>query len=333
MNMRSRKGSYMIEPREIFICYAHEDEPFRQVLEKHLGGLKRQGVIRIWHDREISAGAEWQREIDTHLNAAHLILLLVSPDFLASEYCYSGEMKRALERHERDEALVIPIIVRPASWQTAPFSQLHVLPTDGIPLTDRYWHTLDDAFLNVVEGIRSALETPPTRAEGRPDGLGGLSKYQQSPLVVTSKILEVDYIATVDRGGRRVLVPASGHIVRLSVEATVSRTVLLHSLCPIVLSRSEATGSLASHWGIVTPRPFEVLLDESPPCLKPIDPAGPHFPFKVGPDDPEVFDLKVLTSTGDVKWRLELSWTYLGQEGTLRVDLGGSPFRTMARPR
>lgn len=83
----------------------------------------------------------------------------------------------------------------------------------------------------------------------------------------------------------------------------------------------------------MTVRPFEVLLDENPPCLKPVDPAGPHFPFKVGPDDPEVFDLKVLTSTGDVKWRLELSWTYLGQEGTLPVDLGGSPFRTMARPR
>lgn len=159
------------------------------------------------------------------------------------------------------------------------------------------------------------------------------SHGDKDPIVVTSKILDVDYMVTVDQSGRSVLVPASGHIVRLTVEATDSRTAIIQNLCPIVLSRSEATGSLSPRFGIVTPRPFEVLLDERPPCLKPTDLAGPNFPFKVGPGDPEVFDLKVLTSAGDVKWWLELSWTSLGQEGTLRVDLGGSPFRTMARPK
>jgi hypothetical protein len=241
-----------------------------------------------------------------------------------SDYCYGIEMKRALERHERDEAMVIPIIVRPTYWKITPLSQLQVLPTDGIPLTDRHWHTLDDAFLNVVEGIRRAMETP------GPDWNGGDKKH---PIVVTSKILDVDYMVTVGRDGRRVLVPASGHTVRLTVEAIDSRTTIIQGLCPIVVSRSEAIGSLSPCFGIVTPRPFEVLLDETPPCLKPIDPTGPNFPFKVDPSDPEIFDLRVLTSTGDVKWRLELSWTSLGQEGTIRVDFGGSPFRTMARPK
>jgi hypothetical protein len=323
----------MKEPIEIFFCYACEDEPFRQALEKHLREFKRQGVISIWHDQEISAGDEWESEIDKHLNSARLILLLVSPDFLGSEYCYSIEMKRALERHEQDEALVIPIIVRPVYWQTTPFSQLRVLPADGKPLTDQRWHTLDDAFLNVVEGIRSAIETLSQPAQKGSDWTHKLYTNPPSPIVVTSKILDVDYIATAGQGGKRVLVPASGHIVRLTVEANDSRTTIIQNLCPIVLSRSEPTGNLSIHYGVVTPRPFEVLLDEEPPRLKPVDPAGPHFPFKVGPGDPEIFDLKVLTSTGDVKWRLDLSWTCLGQEGILHVDLGGSPFRTMARPR
>lgn len=318
-------------PIEIFFCYAHEDEPFRQALEKRLSVLKRQGVISIWHDREISAGAMWEREIETHLNSARLILLLVSPDFLDSEYCYSIELKGALERHERDEALVIPIIVRPVHWKTAPFSHLLVLPTDGTPLTDRYWHTIDDAFLNVIEGIRRAIETLSQPAKRGTDWTREPYTHTQSPIVVTSKILDVDYMVTTGPSGRSVLVPASGHIVRLTVEAIDSRTTIMQNLCPVVLSRSEATGNLSPHYGIVTPRPFEVLLDEEPPRLKPIDPPGPKFPFKVGPGDPEVFELKVLTSTGDVQWRLELSWTCLGQEGILQVDLGGYPFRTMAR--
>jgi serine/threonine protein kinase len=155
------------------------------------------------------------------------------------------------------------------------------------------------------------------------------SRGNKDPVVVTSKILDAEYMMTVDQSGRRIMVPASGHIVRLTIEATDSRTAIIQNLCPIVHSRSEATGSSsrAGVLGMVTPRHFEVLLDERPPCLK-----GPHFPFKVGPGDPEVFDLKVMTSTGDVEWWLELSWTCVGQEGTLRVDLGGSPFRTMARP-
>jgi hypothetical protein len=314
----------MKEPIKIFFCYAREDEALLNKLKTHLRPLQHQNLIDVWHDRDISAGTEWEKEISQHLNAAQIILLLVSPDFMNSDYCYGIEMKRALERHERDEALVIPIIVRPTYWKTAPLSQLQVLPTDGKPLTDRYWHTLDDAFLNVIEGIRRAIETPV------PDWNGADKNH---PLVVTSKILEVDYMVTVGRDGRRVLVPASGHIVRLTVEATDSRTTIIQSLFPIVVSRSEATGSLSPHYGLVTVRPFEVLLDESPPRLKPIDPAGPHFPFKVGPGDPEVFELKVLTSSGDVEWRFELSWTSLGQEGTLRVDLGGYPFRTMARPK
>src|SRR6266700_2234102 len=115
-------------PLSVFISYAHEDEPLRQQLEAHLSLLRRQGWIADWHDRQILAGNEWARDIDEHLEMASIILLLISPDFLASDYCYDIEMQRALERHRRGETRVIPIILRPVDWHGAPFGQLQCLP-------------------------------------------------------------------------------------------------------------------------------------------------------------------------------------------------------------
>ena len=86
---------------EIFFCYAHEDEELLKGLAKQLQALKRQGIIDMWYDRDISAGSEWESEIDKHLNSAQIILLLVSPDFMASDYCYSKEMRRTMIRHKR----------------------------------------------------------------------------------------------------------------------------------------------------------------------------------------------------------------------------------------
>src|SRR5690348_9655501 len=144
-------------PIEIFICYAREDEKYRQSLEKQLRILKRQGFITIWHDREILPGTEWQSEIDRHLKSAQIILLLVSPDFMDSDYCYSVEMNIAMERHQRGEANVIPIIVRPVYWQDAPFQKLQVLPPGAKPIASQNWHNLDDAFYDVTVGIREAI--------------------------------------------------------------------------------------------------------------------------------------------------------------------------------
>src|SRR5947209_251350 len=100
-----------------------------------LGTLKRQGFFSIWYDREISAGMEWEQEKDKHLNTAQIILLLVSSAYLDSDYCYSLEMQRALERHAQGESLVIPIILRPVYWQDTPFGSLQALPSDAKPVT------------------------------------------------------------------------------------------------------------------------------------------------------------------------------------------------------
>jgi len=141
---------------EIFYSYAHQDERLRKQLETHLSLLKQEGLITGWFDREVRAGAEWAHEIQAHLNSAHIILLLVSPDFMASDYCYSIEMKRALERHDGNETHVIPIILRPTDWARAPFSKLQVLPSDRKPITK--WQDRDEAFLHVAQGIRKAVD-------------------------------------------------------------------------------------------------------------------------------------------------------------------------------
>jgi hypothetical protein len=142
---------------EVFICYSSEDEQMLQELMKQLKVLQQQGVITIWHQRSIKAGTEWKREIDLHLNQAELILLLISPDFMNSDYCYSVEMMRAMQRHRQGDACVIPIILRPVHWQGAPFAELQVLPKGAIPIANEKWHHPDDAYYNVVEGIIEML--------------------------------------------------------------------------------------------------------------------------------------------------------------------------------
>ncbi len=146
------------EPLEIVISYAHRDQALKDELIVHLSPLRRQGIIADWHDRDIDAGADWKREIDTHFNTAGMILLLVSPDFIASDYCYEIEMKRALERHDAGECRVIPVFLRACDWKGAPFGRLQGLPDDAIPVVSAQWPSRDDAFLRVAQGIRRVAE-------------------------------------------------------------------------------------------------------------------------------------------------------------------------------
>ena len=149
------------KPIELFYSYSHKDEKLREKLETHLALLKRQGVIAGWHDRKIGAGQEWANQVDKHLNSAQIILLLVSADFLASDYCYEVELKRALERHDAREARVIPVILRPCDWHLAPFGKLQALPRDGKPIAN--WSSRENAFLDVAQGIRNAAEALPQK--------------------------------------------------------------------------------------------------------------------------------------------------------------------------
>ncbi len=155
------------KPVSLFYSYSHEDEGLRNKLAKQLKLLQRQGVIHEWHDSRIEAGMELGAEIHQHLEAADVILLLISDDFMASDYAYDKEMARAMERHEARAARVIPIILRPCDWHSAPFGKLKALPKDGKAVTT--WTNQDEAFLDIARGIRTVVESLGSKGTGNTD--------------------------------------------------------------------------------------------------------------------------------------------------------------------
>lgn len=177
---------------KLFFSYSHKDEDLRNELETHLSPLKRQGVIEIWHDRRIIAGKEFGSEISRNLEDSQIILLLISADFIASNYCYEAEMGTALEMHKTGKARVIPVILRPCDWQSLPFGQFQALPINGKPITK--YPNLDEAFLAVSLGIRAVAEEfdvasePETEA---PEGISMVAEVASPVPIVRSSNLRV----------------------------------------------------------------------------------------------------------------------------------------------
>ena len=150
---------------KIFCCYTREDINYLEELIKHMGPMKRGGLIDIWNDDSIGPGKEWEKEIRKHLNEAQIILLLISPDFIHSDYCFSTEVKLAVERHEREEATVIPIVLREANWKDIQVGKiklgaLQALPKGAKPITNSLNH--DKPWMEVVEEIERVVKELPT---------------------------------------------------------------------------------------------------------------------------------------------------------------------------
>jgi Flp pilus assembly protein TadD len=153
----------------LFYSYAHEDAPHREELEKHLASLQREGLISGWSDEELLPGADWRGEIVAALETADIVLLLVSADFISSDFIWNVEMQRALERHAEGSAIIIPVIVRPTDWKET-LGFLQAVPTSGRPVTE--WDNRDAAWVDVVSGIRRLVQrrreggAPPTEQTG-----------------------------------------------------------------------------------------------------------------------------------------------------------------------
>ena len=143
----------------LFFSYSHKDEELRNELETHLALLKRQGVISSWYDRRITAGSDFDKTISSELDSSQIILLLVSAHFLASDYCYEKEMTRAIEKHENGGAVVIPVILHPCDWHSAPFGHLRATPTDGKPVS--MFANQHEAFAIVAKDVREAAKVIP----------------------------------------------------------------------------------------------------------------------------------------------------------------------------
>jgi nucleotide-binding universal stress UspA family protein len=142
-------------PARLFISYAHADESYKKTLEKHIALLARIGLIETWSDRSLVPGKPWDQEILSQLHKADVILLLVSANFLASDYSYSKEVAIALERMRSDGTVVIPIILSPVDWTIAPFASMQALPENAKPVST--WDNQDEAWAQVAKGIRTAI--------------------------------------------------------------------------------------------------------------------------------------------------------------------------------
>ena len=141
---------------KVFVSYSHVDEHLKDAVLRHLKPLERMNLITEWHDRKLLAGDAWGEEISRNLDAADIVLLLVSIDFINSKYCYDIELERALERHDEGTCRVVPIILRGCLWQHTPFAKLQALPRDGKPAAS--WLHLDEALATVAEALRTMAE-------------------------------------------------------------------------------------------------------------------------------------------------------------------------------
>ncbi len=171
------KSEDHLRPLHIFFSFAHEDRTFRDTLDTHLSIFQRTGMIDDWHKHEIPPGSDWHDFVEKQLDQADIILLFITPDFIASNYCYHVQMKRALEKLESGEVRVIPIVFRPTPWYDLPFTKLQALPTSEKealkPVSE--WKNRDQAFVEIVAGIKKVIEeligAPPPQALPPTDGL------------------------------------------------------------------------------------------------------------------------------------------------------------------
>jgi hypothetical protein len=141
---------------KIFLSYSHKDEADKDRLVTHLTLMKRQGLIAPWDDRQILPAEEWEPSIQKYLDEAELILLLISADFLASDFCWDRELQRAMERHDRGDAKVVPVFIQPCDWKGAPFGKLQGVPKDAVPICD--FKTPAHGFTEAAKTIRRLVE-------------------------------------------------------------------------------------------------------------------------------------------------------------------------------
>ncbi len=169
----------------IFFFYVHEDEPSLTELKMHLQPLKRQNLISAWNDT-IDPGLEWQKERAAQLDAASIILLLISPDFMASDDAYGVEMQRIMQRHDAGEARVIPVLLKPVDWKHTPFARLTPLPTNARPIAS--WPDQNVAFFDITIALRKVIydlaSQSSTRRPTSPNGNDDSSSFTEEPMQI-----------------------------------------------------------------------------------------------------------------------------------------------------
>lgn len=220
----------------LFLSYSHRDEDLRDGLTRHLKLLERTGLIELWHDRRILPGDEWAEAINTHLYVSDLILLLISADFFASDYCAEIEVPVALDRHNAGSARAIPVILRPVVWAQSPLSKLQALPKDALPVMS--WESRDLAFVNICEGILANLVAWKNGTDG------GIAKHRlhlEERYSVRRRILDAALPANVEVGRSAMLVM----LVRKVTSAGLRGLLSLETVYAIEPDQVQSTTSIA----------------------------------------------------------------------------------------
>jgi hypothetical protein len=160
---------------QIFYSYSHKDEELRDRLSTYLAPLRRKGRIVEWHDRKIEPGTDWDTEISNRLDSANLVLLLLSPEFLASDYCFGVEVEKSLTRLKSGTLRVAPVLLRPCLWEDSPFSELQMIPRDARAISSA--SSPEEAWKAVALEISKMVSepAPPTEPAASETLASGLS--------------------------------------------------------------------------------------------------------------------------------------------------------------
>lgn len=293
-------------PVDLYISYAPSDVAFCNELVAHLALLRRNRVVAAWHAQEIKAGQDWKAAIEHHLASSRFIVLLISADFLNSDFLYHTEMSRALARARRGDACVIPVLIRPCDWQNAPFESLWLLPRspEGEVLAVAKWPNRDEAWQSVVRRIRETVLTPGKGATHAPmtvipamasrPGPAGSEPSPASGARVSSTP-GASHARPISSSRPSISSRASTPSYRAQTTAPASQPPYSHGSAPAMGTRgtsripsSHTPSKGGSRWGlalaIVAVAVTAVALwiawrrdraDVAPPGLRPVDPSIP----------------------------------------------------------
>lgn len=257
------------EHPKVFISYSHKDEEWKDRLVTHLGVLQQQGALEVWDDRRIKGGDNWYEEIEKALNSANIAILMISANFLTSDFILGKEVPPLLERRQNEGVRVIPVIVKPCVWQEVKWLKaIQARPKYGKPLSSMRGHRLDGALAALAKEIMDMSR-----------GGGETQITEKAPAVPPDRILTAKLPTTgKDLFGREdelgILAQSrperprevAGEIVNRRMENAVEAVGLTNSISYVLVSYP---GTAVDITGLFESRTSEVVkLIDNPPELR-----------------------------------------------------------------
>jgi hypothetical protein len=155
--VRERTSPTEASHKKVFVCYSHKDEQWLERLQVHLKPLERRGLIKLWSDAEIAVGTQWKDEIDTAIQSCAIALLLVSADFLASDFIEKYELPTLLSRAKHEGTTIMPIIVAPCLFEESKINMFQAINSPNNPLSGMKPSTQEKTLVKLAKAIIQRL--------------------------------------------------------------------------------------------------------------------------------------------------------------------------------